>query len=205
MTGDLYIFFFWKWAHWWRHRHRLDWFRFQNFPSPVVEIWFGIANGQISSIFDGYLPETRQYFCFRTITWVNNKGFSPNLLYALTLRRSGLRLLMGRFHQIFTELSAWDTPIFSFPDDNLVNNKGFSSNAASLGGSVGCAVQLEIRRSRVQPPPRATTFFRGDWSWNIFYGHSLPCRPRWLSWMRRPTGIQEVAGSTPAEVGNILS
>ena len=27
-------------------------------------------------------------------------------------------------------------------------------------------------------------------------------RPRWLSWMRRPTGDQEVAGSTPAEVGN---
>ena len=23
-------------------------------------------------------------------------------------------------------------------------------------------------------------------------------RPRWLSWMRRPTGDQEVAGSTPA-------
>ena len=36
MTGDIYIFFFlfWKWAHWWRHRHRLDRFRFQNFKSP---------------------------------------------------------------------------------------------------------------------------------------------------------------------------
>ena len=30
-------------------------------------------------------------------------------------------------------------------------------------------------------------------------------RLRWLSWMCRPTGDQEVAGSTPAEVGNILS
>ena len=30
-------------------------------------------------------------------------------------------------------------------------------------------------------------------------------RPRWLIWMRHPTGDQEVAGSTPAEVGNILS
>ena len=28
--------------------------------------------------------------------------------------------------------------------------------------------------SRVQPPPRSATFFRGDWSWNIFYRHSLP-------------------------------
>ena len=31
-----------------------------------------------------------------------------------------------------------------------------------LGGSVGCAVQRETRRSRVQPPPRSATFFRGD-------------------------------------------
>ena len=33
----------------------------------------------------------------------------------------------------------------------------------------------------------------------------IASRPRWLSWMRRPTGDQEVTGSTPAEVGNILS
>ena len=85
----------------------------------IVKIWFGISNGQISSNFYGDLPETCPYFRFRTITWVNNKGFSPNLLYASTLRRSGLGSLMGKFRQIFTELSAWDTPIFSFPDDNL--------------------------------------------------------------------------------------
>ena len=29
----------------------------------IVEIWFGIANGQISSTFDGDLPETHPYFC----------------------------------------------------------------------------------------------------------------------------------------------
>ena len=45
---------------------------------------------------------------------------------------------------------------------------------ASLSGSVGCAIRLETRRSWVQPPPRSATFFRGDWLWNIFYGHSLP-------------------------------
>ena len=28
-------------------------------------------------------------------------------------------LLMGKFRQIFTELSARDTPIVLFPDDNL--------------------------------------------------------------------------------------
>ena len=45
---------------------------------------------------------------------------------------------------------------------------------AGLGGSVGCAIRLETRRSRVQPLPWSATFFRRDWSWNIFYGHSLP-------------------------------
>ena len=35
-------------------------------------------------------------------------------------------------------------------------------------------IRLETRRSRVRPPPRSATFFHGDWSWNIFYGHSLP-------------------------------
>ena len=86
----------------------------------IVEIWFGIANGQISSIFcRSYLPETRPYFRFRTITWVNNKAFSPNLVCALILWRSGMGLLMGKFHQFLTELSARDTPIFSFLDYNL--------------------------------------------------------------------------------------
>ena len=33
---------------------------------------------------------------------------------------------------------------------------------AGLGGSVGCAVRLETRKSRVQPPLRLATFFRGD-------------------------------------------
>ena len=51
-----------------------------------------------------------------------------------------------------------------------------SQYTAGLGGSVGCAVRLETRRSQVQPPPRSATFFHWDWSWNIFYSHSLPFR-----------------------------
>ena len=46
-------------------------------------------------------------------------GFSPNLVCALILWRSGFGLLMGNFRQILTELSAQDTPIFLFPDDKL--------------------------------------------------------------------------------------
>ena len=31
---------------------------------------------------------------------------------------------MGKFHKMFTELSAQDTPIFSFPDDNFSKWQG---------------------------------------------------------------------------------
>ena len=58
-------------------------------------------------------------FSFLDDNLKNYKRFSSNLLYALTFRRSGLGLLMGKFLQIFTELSARDTPIFSFLDDNF--------------------------------------------------------------------------------------
>ena len=34
--------------------------------------------------------------------------------------------------------------------------------------------QMVIRRLRIQSQPSPATFFHGDWSWNIFYGHSLP-------------------------------
>ena len=86
----------------------------------IVEILFGIANGRISSNFDSYLPET--YFRFRMITRVNVSGFSPNLVQALILWRSGLGLLMSKFRQLLMELSARD--IFSFPDDSLSKPQG---------------------------------------------------------------------------------
>ena len=69
----------------------------------IVEIWFWIANGQIR---------------------VNINGFSPNLVCALILWRSGLGLLTSKFCQIFMELSAQDTPIFLFPDNNLRKLQG---------------------------------------------------------------------------------
>ena len=41
----------------------------------IMEIWFGIANGQILSIFMELSARDKPYFRFRMITWVNNKGF----------------------------------------------------------------------------------------------------------------------------------
>ena len=51
------------------------------------------------------LPVCLSIFCFWMITWVNIDGFSTNLVCALILWRSGLGLLMGKFHQIFMEIS----------------------------------------------------------------------------------------------------
>ena len=42
----------------------------------IMEICFGIANGQISSIFYSYLPTTHPYFHFQMITSVNTNGLS---------------------------------------------------------------------------------------------------------------------------------
>ena len=55
---------------------------------------------------------------FRFQMMRNINGFSPNLVCALILWKSGLGLLMGKFRQFLTELSARGTPIVSFPDDN---------------------------------------------------------------------------------------
>ena len=85
----------------------------------IMETWFGIADGQISSVFDSHLPETCPYFHFWTITLVNIDGFSPNLVCALILWRSALGLLMGKFYLFLTELSASNTSIFYFEDNNL--------------------------------------------------------------------------------------
>ena len=41
------------------------------------------------------------------------------MVCALILWRSGLGLRTGKFRQFLTELSARDTPMFSFLDDNL--------------------------------------------------------------------------------------
>ena len=41
-----------------------------------------------------------------------------------------MELLMGKFQQFFTESSARDTPIFSFPDDNLSKLQGILTKLA---------------------------------------------------------------------------
>ena len=75
----------------------------------IVEIWFGIANGQISAcdmsicLFLGDNLSKYQYIFF-----------SPNLVCAWILWRSGLGFLMGNFRQFLTVLCSRHVQIFIF-------------------------------------------------------------------------------------------
>ena len=82
----------------------------------IVVRYYGITLALCVSICLLYI---RPYFCFQMITWVNVSGLSQNLVYVLKLWRSGLRLLMGKFHKFLTELSAHGMSKFSFLDDIL--------------------------------------------------------------------------------------
>ena len=82
------------------------------FCIDIVELWFGIADGQILSNFDGFLPETRPYFHFPMITWVNINVFSLNMVCALILWRSVLVLPVGKFRQILTVICQRHAHIF---------------------------------------------------------------------------------------------
>ena len=83
----------------------------------IVAGYYGVT----LAVHVSFCPSVRPYIRFRTITLVNINGFSPNSVFALILRRSGLGLLMGKLSQFMTELSAHDRSIFSILDDNFSN------------------------------------------------------------------------------------
>ena len=58
-------------------------------------------------------------------------------------------------------------------DGSWAWKKCFITSGCGLGGSVGLhpTGDQEVAGST---PAGLATFFRWDWSWNIFYGHSLP-------------------------------
>ena len=87
--------------------------------TDIVVIRFGIATGQISSIFDGLSAHLTSVFSFPNDSFSKNQWVFTNFVCVLILWRSGLILLLGKFHQFMAELSACNTSIFSFPDDNM--------------------------------------------------------------------------------------
>ena len=97
-----------------------------NYTPPLScggALWFHVGRPFVCpNVRQSYVHSS--VFRFRVLTGVNINEFSPNLVCALILWRYGLGLLMGKFRQILTELSARDTPIVSFPDDNLSKYQG---------------------------------------------------------------------------------
>ena len=99
----------------------------------------------------------------------------------LEIRRSWVWPPAGQQHFLMqSDHKIFPVVIFSLP---LIKEGCCQFLAKELAGVlVNCRprwpswmrVRLETRRSRVWPWLRSPTFFPGDWSLNIFYGHSLP-------------------------------
>ena len=105
-------------------------------PSTIVAGYYGFTLVVRESVRPS-VRRTSVRFSFQMITLVNINGFSPNLVCALILWRSGLGLLMGKFRQFLTELSARDTPIFSFLDYNLSKLQGIFTKLGMCIDNVG--------------------------------------------------------------------
>ena len=62
----------------------------------IVDVWFGIANMQFLTIWTDSSAHDMSVFSFPDDNMFTS--FSPNLVCALILWRSGFRLPMGKFH-----------------------------------------------------------------------------------------------------------
>ena len=162
--------------HYYAHTSKKFWGGILLWACPSIVSLYVILLRDLTSLEPGCQPSS---------LWV--AAFSPsNIFGLLPLWRhtflSGLEPCMLGFWNFIYMHCLWKIswPVFVFFLFSQILHGGVMAilqmylPLIGLGGSVGCAVRLETRRSRVQPPPRSATFFRGDWSWNIFYGHSLP-------------------------------
>ena len=108
-----------------------------------------------------FLSENFQFFVVKFSIYLNRHVFIMEWQWCSCFSHSSISC----HHILIRNIKEW---LWTMDEWEGVHKQ----SCASLGGSVGCAVRLETRRTRVQPPPRSATFFRGDWSWNIFYGRS---------------------------------
>ena len=106
----------------------LPYFRFWMITIPLpLGVWEGLRfvivalPGLLSYLFFFFF-----FFFFFLSKCID--GFSPNLVCASILWRSALGLLMGKFRQFLTGLSAHDTSVFWFQKITSVNINGFSRN-----------------------------------------------------------------------------
>ena len=67
----------------------------------IVEIWIGIANRQISSNFDSYLPQTCPFFRFRMITLSKSQGILTKLGMCIDMKEIWFRIVNGQISPMF--------------------------------------------------------------------------------------------------------
>ena len=124
-------------------------------------------------------------------------------LFSLYIYIENLKNLLVRNHQTDFNIILQKC---SFGDPRLFKPFGFVKKHGRQRAGLIFPIYLyrKLKKSSCQKPlDRFLYTFAQMFLW--WLSTKIVCRPRWLSWMRRPTGDQEVAGSTPAEVGNILS
>ena len=79
-----------------------------------VEIWFGIVNGQISSIFNNYLPTTDLYFHFRMITLLKFQWIFIQLGMCIDIVEIWFGIADGQISSIFDSYLPGTCPYFHF-------------------------------------------------------------------------------------------
>ena len=70
----------------------------------IVEIWFGIANGQISSNFDSYLLETRPYFPFLDDDLSKYQGILTKLGTCIDIKEIWFGIANGQILPMFDKV-----------------------------------------------------------------------------------------------------
>ena len=123
-----HIFFFWKWAHWWRHRHRLDRFRFQNFQSPGSVEWNHFGNfGR------GYPTEHSCKIISKSIHWFKRRLLLSKLLTDKKTFK-GFSIFSSGSHLIHPSRMVWAILVEGHPKNIPV--KLFWNWASGLEGDV---------------------------------------------------------------------
>ena len=153
----------------------------------IKEIWFGIAYGQILSMFDrvicpqhdnGRVLYFNIFICYYILFFRENKAWC--FMWILKDQGRGQALFQRKKKR--SKCCLW-WQLWLFID------KTTSAEVITISGHF-----LWYSKDALN---------NGTWCQQSIYV-VLCGQPRWFSWMRRPTGDQEVTGSTPAEVGNIL-
>ena len=124
-----------------------------------MRIWFGIADGQISSILTALSSRDTPVFSFPYDNFSKYGWIFTNFLCALILWGSGLGLLIGKFRQLLRELSARDTSVVSFQNDHF-------SQYQSIFTILGICIDIVIC-FRIANRPILFMFYRVVSPWHV--------------------------------------